>query len=184
MDWFSVSRKDSSSQVTRAVPETTTQCSARWWCICSDSDSPGLHGQALDLIARALADGLVSAPGAMDPLMVAELVALLALEELGDGLDVLGAVLADHQHRVRGLDHDQVVHPNRRPPCGDGRSAGCCGRRGQRRRHPAHCPPRPDRAPPRGPTRRRHRTSRRPAASPRPEAPRRPPRSDRCSMTA
>jgi hypothetical protein len=28
--------------VTLAVPETTTQCSARWWCLCTDSLAPGL----------------------------------------------------------------------------------------------------------------------------------------------
>jgi hypothetical protein len=27
--------------VTLAVPETTTQCSARWWCICKESAAPG-----------------------------------------------------------------------------------------------------------------------------------------------
>src|SRR5262249_30594036 len=31
----------SSPRMTFAVPCTTTQCSARWWCFCSDSFAPG-----------------------------------------------------------------------------------------------------------------------------------------------
>ena len=40
-DSFSCSRNTSSPRVTRAVPATTTQCSALWRCICSEMDAPG-----------------------------------------------------------------------------------------------------------------------------------------------
>ena len=42
VDSFSDTRKVSPPLVTLAVPLTTIQCSARWWCICSDSVPPGL----------------------------------------------------------------------------------------------------------------------------------------------
>jgi hypothetical protein len=39
--WFSLSIMTCSPLVTSAVPLTTTQCSARWWCICRDRDWRG-----------------------------------------------------------------------------------------------------------------------------------------------
>ena len=42
MLWFSASRMTLSPLVTSAVPLTTIQCSARWWCICRLSEAPGL----------------------------------------------------------------------------------------------------------------------------------------------
>ena len=41
VDSFSSSRNTSSLRVMRAVPDTTIQCSARWWCSCSDIEAPG-----------------------------------------------------------------------------------------------------------------------------------------------
>ena len=42
IDSFSDSRRTSSPIVTRAVPETTIQCSARWTWLCRLSSAPGL----------------------------------------------------------------------------------------------------------------------------------------------
>ena len=44
-------------------------------------------------------------------------VAAAALELVDDGLDVLRAGPGRHQQRVRGVDHDDVVQPDARPPC-------------------------------------------------------------------
>src|SRR3546814_3996527 len=42
VDWLACSSNTSLSRVTRAVPRTTIQCSARCLCDCSDSRAPGL----------------------------------------------------------------------------------------------------------------------------------------------
>jgi len=40
VDWFSDNKNTSSPRVMRAVPLTTIQCPARWWCICRDQMPP------------------------------------------------------------------------------------------------------------------------------------------------
>ncbi len=69
----------------------------------------GLDHDALDLVARPLVDAVVPAPGAVHQPVQHLLAALLAAELRDDVLHVLALVAARHQHRVGGLDDDEVV---------------------------------------------------------------------------
>jgi hypothetical protein len=143
-----------------------------------------LDGETLDLVPLAMVDGLEITPGAVRTLMVSQFPPLGALEVLGDGLDILGVLLADHQHRIRGLDHHQAIDPDdgHHPMPGHQQLLWALWTKAS----PSRTLPSSSRSPhlPEGRTKRRHRTSPRPGPAPRAEAPGAAFSSDKCSMTA
>ena len=73
----------------------------------------GVHGKALDLVARAGVDAFVGSPGAVHPPVGGVLGALVGLHPVDQQLDVLRRALARHQHRVGGLDDHQALDADR-----------------------------------------------------------------------
>lgn len=73
-----------------------------------------LHHDAFDLEALADVDALVPAPGAEHAGMELVFAAAAGFQEIDDLLDVLGAVLVRHQHRVGGFHDEQIRHADRR----------------------------------------------------------------------
>ena len=165
---FSCTSSTSWSRVTSAVPRTTTQCSARWWCFCSDSFLPGattsrftrnrsprsmVWYQPQGRCTRAGVEASLDPPG---------------LQLGDDAAHLLRPLDRRHQHRVGGVDDGEAAHAEdaEEPPVraevavghvarvhvalarhAVGRRAGCAARPTSSRR----CPTR--RNPPPGPPR-------------------------------
>ena len=96
------SRMTSPSRSTRAVPCTTTQCSARWWCICSDSFCPGFTTRRFTRKPIALIGGLVRSPGTVNHRWREVLGAPAGAQLIHDPAHVLGALARYREHGILG----------------------------------------------------------------------------------
>src|SRR5690554_4501048 len=74
----------------------------------------GFYCNALDLIAIAVVDGVIYAPGAVDFPVVHVLVSAIVLDGFHDFLHVLNLVLVGNQQGILGFDDYQVFHAHGR----------------------------------------------------------------------
>ena len=107
--------RPSSPTVTSAVPRTTTQCSARCMCFCSDSRPPGFTTMRLTWKRVAVVDASRNSPRAgAAAAVLGGLAARLCLQPV-DQLPCTSSTrcAAAHQHGVGRRHHHQVL--DRRP---------------------------------------------------------------------
>ena len=103
-----------SPRVTVAVPATTTQCSLRRWCSCSEMRRAGLHFDALDLEAGAFLQHRVGAPWSRDRPVKAVGVVAARLELRSDLAHALQMVAMRDENGIRRVDDDQILDADRR----------------------------------------------------------------------
>src|SRR5690606_24333802 len=72
----------------------------------------GFNGDAFYLIALAVVDGVVNAPGAVNLPMVHVLMSAIAFNALDDLFNVLNLILVGDQQGIFGFDNHQVLYPD------------------------------------------------------------------------
>ena len=78
---------------------------------------PGRYGDAFDLIALTVINGVVMTPWTADQRMAGELRALFSPQLFHHLLDLLALVATGHQQRILGFNHHQILdtHDSHQP---------------------------------------------------------------------
>ena len=127
-----------SPQVTRAVPRHDDPVLGAVVVHLQRQLRARLDHDALDLEALARVDAVVAAPRPVDLACGAGARCAPAPSAASTTfLTLLHLVLVRDQHRVGGLDHDQVVRRRPARPCGSRRAPACCGTSSHDRRRRA-----------------------------------------------